>query len=109
MQKLPFHIELYNETPYPDATFEEEARKVLAGLCEGYTDITGTAIAVEELTGSETPHVYQVRVILYMRPEDIVVVEKAPKAVLALSTALDTIERLVREQRDRLRETWKQP
>lgn len=64
---------------------------------------------MEELTGSETPHSYQARVVVYMRPNDIAAVEKAPNPTTALQQALTTVERQVREYRQKLSERWKQP
>lgn len=77
-------------------------------LAEDHTDIVGASVAVEELTGEATAHRYQVRVAIYMRPDNVAAVEKGEGAEEALKGALDAVERQVRELRDRLRESWKQ-
>ena len=109
MPELPFIVELNNETRYPDAPFRREAVHRMQGLSQTHHDMTGAAVALEELTGDETPHVYQARVVLYMRPKDVIAVHKEPEPMMALKSALDAVERQVREQREKLRETWAQP
>ena len=109
MADLPFNIELNNVTPYPDEPFRQEVIQYIQELSKGHDDITGAAVALEELTGDETPHVYQSRVILYVHPNDVVAVSKEPEPMAALKSALDAMERQVREERNKLRETREQP
>jgi ribosome-associated translation inhibitor RaiA len=45
----------------------------------------------------------------YVRPENVVAIEKDDTARGALQGALDAVERQIRELRERRRETWKQP
>jgi ribosome-associated translation inhibitor RaiA len=92
-----------------EAEMYTEAEGRLRALMEGHTDIVDASVAVEELTGDTTPHLYEVRVVVYIRPEDIVAVEKHETAQGALKGALDAIERQVRERRAKLREIWKRP
>jgi hypothetical protein len=44
-----------------------------------------------------------------MRPDNLASVEKAETDEGALKGALTAVERQVRESREKLRETWKQP
>jgi hypothetical protein len=57
---------------------------------------------VEELTGEETPHRYQVRAIVYMRPDNIAVVEKQETVEGTLKggglNAVGTIKTVVRRR-----------
>ena len=76
---------------------------------EERTDIVGAEVAVEELTGDTTPHVYEVRAVVYMRPENIAAVEKQETASGALKGALSALERQVRQIREKLAEPWNQP
>lgn len=112
MTMMDFALEFRNEVGLPanvKAEMRTEAERWLRALLEGHTDITGAEVAVEELTGDTTPHVYEVRVVVYMRPESIVAVEKQETAIGALKGSLSAVERRVREYREKLRETWKQP
>lgn len=104
-----FDFEFYTEIPDPGDALRAEAREHLLALTEGHDDVIGASIAMEELTGEETPHRYQARVVLFVRPENIAAVEKSDSAEGALNGALTAVERQVRKKRDKLRESWKRP
>jgi ribosome-associated translation inhibitor RaiA len=107
--KTDFTFEFYSEIPNLDASLKTGTERQLRGLARDHTDMIGASVSVEELTGATTPHVYQARVVVYMRPNDIVAVEKEETAEAALQAAFETVERQVRECRAKLREQWKQP
>jgi len=109
MNNLAFNFEFTSVVPFPDDDLRIEARQELVTLTKGHTDITGAAVAIEEMTDSKDPNRYRARIVVYMRPSEVVATEKAPSAEDALRAALDAVERQVREQRDKLREHWKQP
>jgi ribosome-associated translation inhibitor RaiA len=109
MSQTDFSFEFLGELAQPDENLRIEAERRLRELAEGHTDIIGASVAIEELTGAETPHRYQARVVVYMRPSDIAAVEKGPNAMTALEQSLNVVERQVREYREKLRERWKQP
>jgi hypothetical protein len=106
---IEFAFEFYSEVPDTDDALRMEADRRLRALTEGHTDITGASVAIEELTGEATPNWYEVRVAVYMRPDNLASVEKAETVEGALKGALTAAERQVRQVRDKLRETWKQP
>lgn len=106
---IEFAFEFYTEVPDADDALRLETDRRLRTLTEGHTDITGASVALEELTGETTPNRFQARVVVYMRPDNIASVEKAETAEGALKGALSAVERQVRQARDKLRETWKQP
>ncbi len=108
MEKPSFTLEFTSVIEYPDHMLEEEAGQRLRALTEGHTDIVGAAVAIEEQTASKAERHFQARIVVYMRPNDVVAVEKAPRAIDALRAALDAVERQVREDRAKLRERWKQ-
>jgi hypothetical protein len=94
-----FAMEFRNEIGLPASVKAErrsEAERRLRALLQGHTDIVGAEIAIEELTGDTTPHVYEVRAVVYMRPESIVAVEKQETAKGAPKGALSAVERQVR-------------
>lgn len=109
MSTPAFEYEFYSEIDPLDPTLEPEAEVFIRDLQEGHTDIVGASVAIDEVTGSETPHRYEARVEVYMRPENVVATEKDETAQGALQGALDAVERQIREHRERRRETWKQP
>jgi ribosome-associated translation inhibitor RaiA len=98
-----FTFEFYSEVPDLDAGLRADADNRLRELAAGHTDLVGTSIGVEELTGATTPYRYQARVLVYMRLNDVVAVEKDETAEAALDSALDAVERQIREARARLR------
>jgi ribosome-associated translation inhibitor RaiA len=109
MENGSFDFEFTSDMPRPDDALKLEARANMSALIQGHTDITGAAVAVEELTRDTTPHQYQARVVVYMRPNHVVAVEKAPEAMQALKSAFEAVERQVRTIREKLREKGRQP
>lgn len=109
MSQTDFSYEFLSEIDQPDEPLRVEAEQRLRDLAADHNDIIGASVAVEELTGAETPHRFQTRIVVYMRPSNVVAVEKAPDAITSVQQTLSTVERQVREKRTRLRERWKQP
>lgn len=106
---VDFTFEFTSEMDYPDDELRAEAERRLRALTEGHTDIVGASVAIEEVTSDTTPHRYEARVVVYIRPENLVAVEKAPEPMPTLRAALNAVERQVRERRAKLRERWRQP
>ncbi len=105
---VDFAIEFRNEVGLPDdvkAEMRSEAESRLWALREGHTDMVSAEVTMEELTGDTTPHLYEVRVVVYMRPESVVGVEKQETAIGALRGSLSAVERQVRQYREKLRES----
>lgn len=108
-----FDFEFYNDTELPDQFVEKlraEAVQRLLDLTDNHTDIIGASVALRELTQAETPHLYQARVVVYMRPDFIAATEKEESSETALKGALSAVERQVRQVREKLgKTTWQQP
>lgn len=102
-QDFPFDFEFLNQTEQPDAELYELAYQEITSLAEGHSDIIGASVSMEELSSGETPHAYQARVVLYVRPEHIAATEVKPSALEALQRALDAAIKQVREKRDKLK------
>jgi hypothetical protein len=101
-QEFPFDFEFYNETSLPDAEYYDTAYAQITDLAKGHNDITGASVSLEELSSEETPHAYQARVVLYVRPTNMVATEKMPSALDALQNALEAAIKQVREKREKL-------
>jgi ribosome-associated translation inhibitor RaiA len=109
MGELDFHLEFRSEVePLEDALLAEADRRLRA-LTKGHDDMVGASVAVEELTGAETPHRYEARVVAFIKPENIVGVEKEDNVATAVKGALNAVERQVRAHRDKVRKQWQQP
>ncbi|MBN1249239.1 MAG: hypothetical protein JXC32_16390 [Anaerolineae bacterium] len=109
MSQTDFSFEFLSEIEQPAEPLRVEAEQRLRALTGDHSDIIGASVAIEELTAAETPHAFQTRIVVYMRPSNVVAVEKAPDAITSLQQTLNIVERQVREKRRRLRERWKQP
>lgn len=107
MADLSFDIEYHSDTPELTDDLKEKTERRLAKLTKRRKDVTGASIGVQTASGDTHPRAYRVRVVLYLRPDNVAAVRKEETVAQALSDALDAIERQVREQRDKLRETWK--
>jgi hypothetical protein len=103
LPEFPFDFEFYNETDLPDAEFYEMAYEKIMDTAEGHHDIVGASISLEELSGDETPHAYQARVVLYVRPSHISSTEVMPSALDALQNALEDAIQQVRKKRNKLK------
>ena len=108
MSRLDFHIEFHSERTNLSDTLKNKAETRLRGLAADRNDLIGASIAVEELAQEETPHIYQARVVAYIRPENIVAVEKADVLDAALKKALEAVERQVRRRREKFQTQWEQ-
>lgn len=104
-----FALEFTCNIDQPDASLQSEAEDRLGKLAGKHTDITAASVVVEELSNDNTPHRYRARVVVYMRPDNLAASKEKDNPGQALKEALSAIERQVREQREKLRERWKQP
>jgi ribosome-associated translation inhibitor RaiA len=102
-------IEYHSEARGVPGTLEAEAQRSLLGLSEGHKDMTGATVTISRPEHGETPHLYQARVIVYMRPEHVTASEKHEDPEIALKGALAAVERQIRERRVKLKESWKRP
>jgi ribosome-associated translation inhibitor RaiA len=78
-------------------------------LAEGHDDMIGASGAIERVEHQETPHVYQARMVAYIKPDNIVTKEKADNPMAALDQALNALERQVRKRREKRNEPWEKP
>ena len=105
-------FEFYSEDlPTPDLEQElwAEAWERVQALAGDHDDMIGASAAVERVEHSETPHVFLARVVAYIKPDNIVVKEKAEAPMAALQQALDQLERQVRERREKRGQPWEKP
>jgi hypothetical protein len=109
MARSDFHVDYNIEIPDLEEGLAVEAEQRLWLLAEEHTDLIGASVALEELAQDDVPFLYQARVVVYIRPENIAAVEKAASVEAALRGALTAIERQVRERRERLGATWQRP
>lgn len=104
MNGQPLKIEYYSEVLTVGDAIRSEVRGRLEALTEGHKDILEASVALEDLAGEENPFLYKVRIVVYMRPENIAVVEKGDSIMTTVKEALSTVERQVRNERERRKE-----
>jgi ribosome-associated translation inhibitor RaiA len=109
MDTPDFDYEFYSDIAGPVDELRGMALDRLLRLKGDHDDMVGASVALEELTRATTPHAYRVRIAVYVRPKQAVVSEEAETPEGAMKSALEGVERMIREMRDRLREQWKQP
>jgi vacuolar-type H+-ATPase subunit I/STV1 len=102
MGKSDFYVEFNIEVPNINDEFTLEAERRLRELTEGHTDIIGASVALENTVKAQTPYQYKVRIVVYKRPKNLVVIKKDSEPMTALRDALDTLEREVYETREKL-------
>lgn len=109
MSEHNFHIEFFIETSTLGDDLLVEADQRLRALTVNRNDFIGASISVEDIAGVENRFLYQARIVAYMKPENIAVVEKRETAETALKDALANIEERIRADRSKRRKVWQQP
>jgi ribosome-associated translation inhibitor RaiA len=105
--ELPIEFDIV--TPGLPDQMKQEVENRLQSLAKGHTDLIGASVTLDQPVHRETGFLYQARIVVYMRPENLYASEKLETGEGALKGALDAIERQVRERRDKLGEPWKRP
>lgn len=82
--------------------FRRETEQRLAELTSSHTDLIGAAVALEKVADTQTYDVFRVRIVLYKRPQDLVVTKQDADPMLALREALSALETQVRASREKL-------
>ena len=102
MGSSDFYIDYNIEVSDVGEEFKREIEQQLGELARDHTDMVGAAIALEKTVDTQSFDLYRVRILIYKRPQDIVVSKQDANPMVALRDALDTLERQIRESRDKL-------
>lgn len=82
----------------------------LLKLAGDRTDMIRAAVSISEPGQSEEQtFLYQARIVVFMRPDSVAADKKDDTIEGALKSAMNAIERQVREQRKKRGEPWKRP
>lgn len=101
---IEFHTEteITDDTEYTLYTLVED---MVHELALGHSDIISASADIKQpAKGRKTAYIYEAGVVLHMRPQNVVAIEKSDDLVGALKGALRAIKRQVRSQRKKLRE-----
>jgi ribosome-associated translation inhibitor RaiA len=102
MGSSDFYIDYNIEVSDVGDEFKRETEQRLGELAASHSDIVGAAVALEKVADTQSYDVYRVRILLYKRPQDIVVTDEGPDPMVTLREALQTIEEQVRASREKL-------
>ena len=104
MGSSDFYVDYNIEVSDVGDEFKRETEQRLADLAESHSDMVGAAVALEKVADTQTYDVYRVRILLYERPQDLVVTNEDSDPMVALREALQTLEEQVRTSREKLAE-----
>ena len=102
MGSSDFYIDYNIEVPTVSDEFHRETEQRLRELAASHTDMIGAAVALEKTVDTQSYDVYRVRIVVYKRPQDIVVAKQDSNPMVALREALDALEEQVRASREKL-------
>lgn len=102
MGSSDFYVEYNIEVSDVGDEFKRETEQRLGELAASHSDMVGAAVALEKVADTQTYDVYRVRILLYKRPQDIVVTDEGPDPMVTLREALQTLEEQVHSSREKL-------
>jgi ribosome-associated translation inhibitor RaiA len=107
MERVDFPVEFNNEIDDVKKSENEVytlAVDRLSKLAEGHNDISGGVVNLKQpAQGHKTSYICEVTVVVYMGAEHIAATEKGQQFQATLDSALDAVERQVRERRKQQR------
>ena len=102
MGSSDFYVDYNIEVSSMGEEFKRETERRLEELATSHSDMVGAAVALEKTADTQTYDLYRVRIVVYKRPQDIVVTKQDAHPMIALRDALDTLEEQVRTSREKL-------
>ena len=102
MGSSDFYIDYNIEVSDVGDEFKRETEQRLRELASPHSDMIGAAVALEKTADTQTYDLYRVRILIYKRPQDIVVTKEDSDPMVTLRDALDTLEEQVRASREKL-------
>ena len=102
MGSSDFYIDYNIEVSSVGDEFKRETERRLEELALSHSDMVGATVALEKTADTQTYDLYRVRIVVYKRPQDIVVTKQDAHPMIALRDALDTLEEQVRTSREKL-------
>ncbi|MCY4158757.1 MAG: HPF/RaiA family ribosome-associated protein [Bacteroidetes bacterium] len=98
-----FSIEYYAENAHLRQRDKDTIEARIHKLTRGHRDISGASVAIECVSGANKRAEYKARLVVYCRPANIAASCTHDSVQIAVSEALEAIERQIREQRERTR------
>jgi len=102
MGSSDFYVDYNIEVPGVSDDFKSETEQRLRELADSHLDLIGAAVALEKTADTQTYDLYRVRIVVYKRPQYIVVTKHDEDIMVTLRDALDAVEEQVRASREKL-------
>jgi ribosome-associated translation inhibitor RaiA len=102
MGSSDFYIDYNIEVSNIGDEFKRETEQRLRELASSHSDMIGAAVSLEKAADTQTYDLYRVRIVVYKRPNDIVVTKQDEDPMVTLREVLDALEKQVRESREKL-------
>jgi ribosome-associated translation inhibitor RaiA len=102
MGSSDFYIDYNIEVEDVNNEFKRETEQRLRELAGDHSDMVGAAVALEKTVDTQSYDLYRVRIVVYKRPQDIVVNNEDADPMVSLRGALDILEKQVRASREKL-------
>ena len=102
MGSSDFYIDYNIEVSDVGDEFKRETEQRLRELASSHSDLIGSAVALEKTADTQSYDLYRVRILVYKRPQDIVVTKQDSDPMVTLRDALDALEEQVRSSREKL-------
>src|SRR5687768_15247713 len=102
MGSSDFYVDYNIEVSDIGDEFKRETEQLLRELASSHSDMIGAAVALEKTADTQTYDRYRVRILVYKRPQDIVVTKEDSDPMVTLRDALDALEEQVRTSREKL-------
>src|SRR5690349_6938004 len=102
MGSSDFYVDYNVEVSDIGNEFKRETEQRLRELATAHSDMVGAAVALEKVADTQTYDVFRVRIVVYKRPQDVVVAKQGADPMVALREALDALEGQVRAAREKL-------
>ena len=102
MGSSDFYVDYNIEVSEVGDAFKRETEQRLRELASGHSDMIGAAVALEKTADTESYDLYRVRILVYKRPQDLVVTKQDADPMVTLREALDVLEEQIRESREKL-------
>ena len=102
MGSSDFYIDYNIEVSDVGDEFKRETEQRLRELAGSHTDMVGAAVALEKTVDTQSYDVYRVRIVVYMRPQDVAVSKEEADPMVALREVLETLESQIRTAREKL-------
>ena len=102
MGSSDFYIDYNIEVSEVSDEFRRETEQRLRELASSHSDMIGAAVALEKTVDTQTYDLYRVRIVIYKRPQEIVVTKEDEDPMVTLKDALDALEAQVRASREKL-------